>query len=58
MTKYITGKRVATIANNKSFSAGNHEISWRPGRDVAPGQYIATVYNGTTMLQSLHIERN
>ncbi|WP_375415734.1 DUF4331 family protein [uncultured Hymenobacter sp.] len=54
----ITGKRVATLATGKSFSKGSHELTWRPGREVAPGQYIATVYNGSTMLQSLHIQRN
>jgi hypothetical protein len=54
----ITGKRVATIASNKSFSKGQHELTWRPGRDVVAGQYIATVYNGKTMVQSVHIQRN
>ena len=53
-----TGRRVATIANGKSFAKGSHNIKWRPGREVAPGQYIATVYNGKTVLQSVHIQRN
>ncbi len=54
----ITGKRVATVANAKNFSKGNHSIKWRPGREVAPGQYIATVYSGKTVLQSVHIQRD
>ena len=32
-------------------------LSWTPGRDVAPGQYIATLYNGNTVVQSIRIER-
>ena len=54
----ITGKRVATIANNKTFAAGDHTLVWTPGREVAPGQYIATVYSGRTVIQSVHIQRD
>ncbi|MGY3089242.1 hypothetical protein ACVWYF_002282 [Hymenobacter sp. UYAg731] len=53
----VTGRKVATIAKDKSFGAGTNELSWMPGRDVAPGQYIATLYNGSTVVQSVRIER-
>ncbi|MBO2012405.1 DUF4331 family protein [Hymenobacter negativus] len=53
----VTGRKVATVAKDKSFAAGTNEIAWTPGRDVAPGQYIATLYNGTTVVQSVRIER-
>jgi len=53
----VTGRKVATIAKDKSFASGMNELSWQPGRDVAPGQYIATLYNGRTMVQSVRIER-
>ena len=54
----LTGKRVATIANSKNFSTGTHKMTWRPGREVAPGQYIATVYAGRTVVQSVHVQRD
>ncbi|MDB5269637.1 MAG: hypothetical protein JWP58_2677 [Hymenobacter sp.] len=53
----VTGRKVATIAKDKSFGAGANELTWTPGRDVAPGQYIATLYNGSTVVQSVRIER-
>ncbi|WP_460552135.1 DUF4331 family protein [Hymenobacter daeguensis] len=53
----VTGRKVATVAKDKSFAAGANEIAWTPGRDVAPGQYIATLYNGNTVVQSVRIER-
>ncbi|MGI4872820.1 MAG: DUF4331 family protein [Janthinobacterium lividum] len=52
----VTGRRVATIPA-KSYAAGVNEIQWKPTADIVPGQYIASVYSGTTLLQSLHIER-
>ena len=51
------GRKVATIAQNKNFKAGENELTWSPDRSVAPGQYIATLYNGRTVVQSVHIER-
>jgi hypothetical protein len=54
----IMGRKVATISNPKSFAAGTHELTWKPGSEVAPGQYIATLYSGKTVLQSVRIERN
>jgi len=53
----VMGRKVATIAKDKSFAAGVNEVSWQPGRDVAPGQYIATLYSGSTVVQSVRIER-
>ncbi|WP_375415735.1 DUF4331 family protein [uncultured Hymenobacter sp.] len=52
------GRRVATIADNKRFEAGSHEISWRPGRNLPAGRYIATVYNGRTVVQSVQIQHD
>ncbi|MBD2723281.1 DUF4331 domain-containing protein [Hymenobacter armeniacus] len=51
------GRRVATVAKDKAFAQGVNELTWTPGRDVAPGQYIATLYNGSTVVQSVRIER-
>ena len=53
----VTGRKVATVAKDKAFAAGANELTWTPGRDVAPGQYIATLYNGSTVVQSVRIER-
>ena len=51
------GRKVATVAPGKDYKAGVNEIVWRPSRDVAPGQYIATLYSGSTVVQSVRIER-
>ncbi|MDQ2770501.1 MAG: DUF4331 family protein, partial [Bacteroidota bacterium] len=53
----VTGRKVATIAKDKNFVEGVNELQWQPTRDVAPGQYIATLYNGKTVVQSVRIER-
>ena len=53
----VTGRKVATIAKDKNFGQGLNEITWQPGRDVAPGQYIGTLYSGKTVVQSVRIER-
>jgi hypothetical protein len=53
----VAGRRVATVAKDKTFGIGANEVSWQPGREVAPGQYIATLYNGSTVVQSVRIER-
>ena len=53
----VTGRKVAIIAKDKAFGQGVTELSWQPGRDVAPGQYIGTLYNGKTVVQSVRIER-
>jgi len=53
----VTGRRVATVAKDRNFGQGVNELTWQPGRDVAPGQYIATLYSGKTVVQSVRIER-
>ena len=53
----VTGRKVATIAKDKTFAEGVNELQWQPTRDVAPGQYIATLYIGKTVVQSVRIER-
>ena len=53
----VTGRKVATIAKDKNFAEGVNELQWVPSRDVVPGQYIATLYSGKTVVQSVRIER-
>ena len=50
------GRLVATIPA-KSYPAGVSEIQWQPTAAVVPGQYIASLYTGKTLVQSLHLER-
>ena len=50
------GRQVATIAA-KTYPAGATDIQWQPSAALAPGQYIASIYSGSTLVQSLHIER-
>ena len=52
----VLGRQVATIAS-KSYPAGTTDIKWQPSAAVVPGQYIASLYSGTTLVQSLRIER-
>ncbi|GAC1381890.1 MAG: hypothetical protein NVSMB30_29570 [Hymenobacter sp.] len=54
----VTGRKVATLATAKSFAAGENEIVWQPGREIAPGQYIVTLYSGKTMVTSTRVERH
>ncbi|WP_310392666.1 DUF4331 family protein [Hymenobacter sp.] len=54
----LTGRKVATIAKDKSYAKGVSEVAWQPGREVAPGQYVATLYSGKTVVQSVRIERH
>ena len=53
----LTGRLVATIPA-KSYPAGTTEVKWRPDASIAAGQYVASVYAGNTLLQSLRIERH
>ena len=57
MVSDLTGRRVAIIARDKVFNAGVNEVTWTPGREIAPGQYIATLYSGSTVVQSVRVER-
>ena len=50
------GRQVTTIAAKK-YPAGVTELKWQPSAAVAPGQYIAALYAGSTLVQSLRIER-
>ncbi|GAB3637933.1 hypothetical protein GCM10027422_35230 [Hymenobacter arcticus] len=52
----VLGRQVATIAA-KSYPAGVTDIKWQPNASIVPGQYIASLYSGKTLVQSLHIER-
>ena len=58
VTDVKTGRKVATVAANKSFGEGQHEIVWQPGSDVAPGQYTVTLYSGRTKIASTRVERH
>ena len=52
----VMGRLVATIPA-KRYPTGVTEIQWQPAASVVPGQYIASVYAGSTLLQSLRIQR-
>ena len=52
----VLGRQVATIPA-KQYPAGTSEVKWQPNASVVPGQYIASIYSGSTLVQSLHIER-
>ena len=52
----VLGRQVATIPA-KDYPVGVSEIQWQPNASVAPGQYIASLYAGKTLIQSLRIER-
>ena len=52
------GRKVATLTSAKKFAVGQHDVVWQPGRDVAPGQYIVTLYSGKTMVTSTRVERH
>ena len=54
----MTGRKVATLAKDKNFALGANEVTWQPGRDIAPGQYIVTLYSGKTVVQSVRVERH
>ncbi|WP_317132526.1 T9SS type A sorting domain-containing protein [Hymenobacter baengnokdamensis] len=52
----VTGRHIATIAA-RNYPAGVSEIKWQPAASVAPGQYIASLYTGKTLVQSVHVAR-
>jgi len=58
VTDVVTGRKVATVAAGKSFSAGQHELVWNPGSEVAAGQYLVTLYNGKTVVTSTRVDRH
>jgi hypothetical protein len=58
VTDVKTGRKVATMAADKNYSAGQHEIKWEPGSNVGPGIYNVTLYSGKTIVTSTRLERN
>ncbi|QKG52944.1 DUF4331 family protein [Hymenobacter sp. BRD67] len=52
----VTGRHIATIPAH-NYPAGVSDIKWQPAASVVPGQYIASLYAGKTLMQSLHIAR-
>jgi len=52
----VKGRLVSTIAA-KDYPAGVTEIKWQPNASVVAGQYIASLYAGKTLLQSVRVER-
>jgi hypothetical protein len=52
----VMGRLVATIPA-KNYPAGVTEIQWQPAASVVQGQYLASIYAGNTLLQSLRIQR-
>lgn len=52
----LLGRQVATIAA-KDYPVGVSEIQWQPNASVVPGQYVASLYVGKTLVQSLRVER-
>ena len=51
------GRKVGTVAESKNYSVGVHEVQWKPTAKLAPGMYIATLYSGKTLLQSINLVR-
>ena len=52
-----TGRKVGTVAEAKAYATGAHEVQWKPAAKLAPGVYIATLYSGKTVLQSINLVR-
>ncbi|MDJ0364141.1 DUF4331 family protein [Hymenobacter sp. H14-R3] len=52
----VMGRLVATIPA-KDYAAGVNEVKWQPNASIVPGQYIASIYMGKTLVQSLRVER-
>ena len=52
-----TGRKVGTAVESKAYGLGSHDVQWKPGTKLAPGLYIATLYSGKTLLQSINLVR-
>lgn len=52
-----TGRKVGNVADSKAYATGVHEVQWKPSAKLAPGVYIATLYSGKTVLQSINLVR-
>ena len=53
----LLGRTVATLLTDKTQNPGTYDLIWKPGAAIVPGQYIATIRAGKTVLQSIHLER-
>ncbi|MDB5236434.1 MAG: hypothetical protein JWR44_3427 [Hymenobacter sp.] len=54
----MLGRKVATLATDKTQNAGSYDIVWKPSNSVAPGQYMLVIASGKTVLQSIHLEKH
>jgi hypothetical protein len=54
----MAGRKVATLATDRTQNPGSYDIVWKPANSVAPGQYVLVITSGKTMLQSIHLEKH
>ena len=54
----MTGRKVATLATDRTQNPGSYDLVWKPANSVAPGQYILVIASGKTVLQSIHLEKH
>lgn len=50
----MEGKQVATLVKDKMHKPGAYDYNWEP-KSLSAGTYIATVYSGSTVLQSVKL---
>ena len=53
----MAGRKVVTLASDRTQNPGSYDIIWRPANSVAPGQYVLVIASGKTVLQSIHLEK-
>ena len=53
----LTGKKVATLIDNDTRTAGTFEVSWTPS-GISNGMYIASLSSGQQNMQTLKINYN
>ncbi|MGI4887410.1 MAG: DUF4331 family protein [Janthinobacterium lividum] len=53
----IMGRKVATLASERTQGPGAYDVTWKPTASVVPGQYILVIASGKTVLQSIHLQR-
>ena len=54
----MAGRKVTNLFTDKTHNAGSYDVMWKPSTSVAPGQYLATIRSGSTVLQSIHLEKH
>ncbi|MDO7853098.1 DUF4331 family protein [Hymenobacter convexus] len=54
----MAGRKIATLATDKTQNPGTYDLVWKPASSVAPGQYILVIAAGKTVLQSIHLEKH